>query len=83
MLSTALGFPGDISHCSVLALEDPGFLQGFASTMISKRFGEIGYKSVLLNVIENMKYRWLIFYLSLLFTHLLKGPWRMRGWNQK
>ena len=28
MLSTALGFPGDMGHCSVLALEDPGFSQG-------------------------------------------------------
>ena len=30
-----------------------------------------------------MKKRWLVFYLSLLFTHLVKGPWRMGGWNQK
>ena len=28
MLSTALGFPGDMSQCSVLALEDPEFSQG-------------------------------------------------------
>ena len=29
MLSTALDFPGDMSDHSVLALEVPGFSQGF------------------------------------------------------
>ena len=28
MLPTAPDFPGDMSHCSVLALENPGFSQG-------------------------------------------------------
>ena len=59
------------------------FFPRIAATMISKRFCEIAYKSVLLNVMENMKERWLIFYLNLLFTHLVKGPWRSRGCNQK
>ena len=27
--------------------------------------------------------RWLVFYLSLLFTHLVKGLWRRGGWTQK
>ena len=47
-----------------------------------KAFCEIWYKSVLLNIIENMKKRWLVYYLSLLFTHLVKGRWRTGGWNQ-
>ena len=36
-------------------------------------FCEIGYKSVLLNIIKNIKWRWLVYYLSLLFTHLWKA----------
>ena len=48
-----------------------------------KAFCKIGYKSVLLDTIENMKYKWLVYYLSLLFTHLVKGHWRAGGWNQK
>ena len=44
-----------------------------------KVFWEIGYKSVLLSIIENMKKRWLVYYLSLLFTHLVKGPWKTGG----
>ena len=47
-----------------------------------KAFCEIGYKSVLLNIIKNINWRWLVYYLSLLFTHLVKGFWRMGGWNQ-
>ena len=46
-----------------------------------KAFCEIGYKSVLLNITENLKQRWLAYYLSLLFTHLVEGPWRTGGWN--
>ena len=61
----------------------PRFFPMVAITMISKRFYEIWYKSVLLNVIENMKQRWLVFCLSLLFTQIVKGPWRSGGWNQK
>ena len=61
----------------------PRFFPRVATTMISKCFCEIRYKSVLLNVIENMKYRWFVYYSSLLFTHLVKGAWRTEGWNQK
>ena len=48
-----------------------------------KAFCEIGYNSVLLNIIDNMKQRWLVYYLSLLFTHLVKRSWRTGGWSQK
>ena len=55
MLSTALGFPENMSNCSILALEDPGFSQGLMSPWSQSVFHETGYKSVLLNVVENMK----------------------------
>ena len=61
----------------------PRFFPMVAITMISKRFYEVWYKSVLLSVIENMKQRWLVFCLSLLFTQIVKGPWRSGSWNQK
>ena len=54
MLSTAVSFPGDISHSSVLALEDPGFPKGCCHHDV-KAFCETVYKTVLLNIIENMK----------------------------
>ena len=54
MLSTALGFPGDVCHCPVLALEDPDFPKGCCHHDL-KAFYEIWCKSVLLNIIENMK----------------------------
>ena len=59
------------------------FFPRVAATMISKRFCEIAFESVLLNVMENMKERWLVFCLSLLFTHLVKGLGRAGGWNKK
>ena len=51
MLSTALGFSGDMSHRSVLALEVLGFSQGLLQL---KGFCEARYNSVLLNIMENM-----------------------------
>ena len=48
-----------------------------------KAFFETGYNNVLYSFIENMKLRWLLFYLRLLFTHIVKGHWRMGVWNQK
>ena len=54
MLSTVYGFPGDVSYSSFLALEDPRFPKGCCHHDL-KAFCEIGYKSVLLNIIENMK----------------------------
>ena len=44
MLSIAFGFSGDMSHCSVLALEDPDFSLVFAAVMISKRFVKLCIK---------------------------------------
>ena len=52
MLSAALGFPGDMGHCSVLVLEDQVFPKDCCHHDL-KRFCEITYKSVLLNVMEN------------------------------
>ena len=55
-MSTALGFSGDMSHCSVLALEDPGFSQELLCCHYDlKMFCKTAYKSVLLNIIENIK----------------------------
>ena len=45
MLSTALGFHRDISHCSVLALEDQGFSQRLLPPWTQSVLW-IGYKSV-------------------------------------
>ena len=44
-----------------------------------KTFCKTGCNSVLSNNIENMKLRWLVYHLSLLFTHLVKWPWRTEG----
>ena len=82
MLSTALGFPGGIGHCSVWPWRIQVFSKGCCHDDL-KAFCEIVYKSVLLSIIENMKQRWLVYYLKLMFTHLLKEPWRTGGWNQK
>ena len=54
MLFTAVNFPEDTSHCSVLAFEDPGFPKGCCHHDV-KAFCETVYKSVHLNIIENMK----------------------------
>ena len=48
-----------------------------------KGFCESEYNNLFRNIIENMKKRWLVYYLSLLFTHLMKGPWITGWWNQK
>ena len=81
MLSTALCFPWDMSHCSVLASEDPGFSQQLLSPWS---------QSVLWNWVWKCTFEYYRKYevkmtciLSLLFTHLVKGPWRTGGWNQK
>ena len=45
MLSTVFGFPGDMSHYSVLALGDPGFVPRVAATTISQSvFEKLGIK---------------------------------------
>ena len=72
-MSTVLGFPRKVSLLR-FGIGGPRFFPRVAATMTSKRLCEVGFKSVLLNVIENMKYRWLVFYLSLIFTDLVKGP---------
>ena len=55
MLSIVLGIPGDLSHCSVLALEIPGVPKDCCHHDL-KVFGETGYNSLFLNVTENIKY---------------------------
>ena len=45
MLYTALGFPGDMSHCSILSLEAQVFSKSCCHHDL-KAFFEIGYKSV-------------------------------------
>ena len=42
-------------------------------------FCEPGHNNLFKNTIENMKYRWVVYYLSLLFTYLMKRPWST-GW---
>ena len=54
MLSTALGFRGDMNHCSVLVLKVPEFSKGCCHHDL-KAFYETGYNSVLLNIIEIME----------------------------
>ena len=58
------------------------FLKGYCHHDL-KAFCETGYNSVLLNIIENMKYRWFVYHLSLLFTNHVQEPWRKGVWNQK
>ena len=65
MLSTTLNFPGDMSHLSVLALEVQVFPKACCHPDL-KAFCESGHNNLLKNIIENMKYRWLVYYLSLL-----------------
>ena len=48
-----------------------------------KAFCESGHNNLFKNIIENMKQRWLVYYLCLLFTHLMKGPWNTGCWNQQ
>ena len=74
MLSMALGFPGDMSHCSVLTLEVPGFSQGLL-TLWSQSFLWIGYNTVLLKyIIEIYEVKMTrILFKFFLFTHLVKG----------
>ena len=48
-----------------------------------KAFCESGHNNFIKNIIENMKWRWLVYYLSLLFFYFLKGPWSRGWWNQK
>ena len=54
MLPTTLGFPGDMSHCSVLTLEVPGFPKGRCHHDL-KAFCESGHSNLFRNIIENMK----------------------------
>ena len=69
MLYATLDFPGDMSCPSVLALEVPGFPKGRCHHDL-KAFCESGRNNLFKSIIENIKYRWLVYYLSLLFTHL-------------
>ena len=46
-----------------------------------KAFYESGHNNLFKNIIENMK--WLVYYLSLLFNHFMKGPWSTGWWNQQ
>ena len=54
MLSTTLGFPGDMSHRSVLALEDQVFPKGRCRHNF-KVFCESGHNILLKNIIEIIK----------------------------
>ena len=54
MLSMALGVPGDMRHCSLLAWKVSGFPKGCCHHDF-KAFCETVYNSVHLNIIENMK----------------------------
>ena len=82
MLSTALGFPGDMSHCSVLALEDPGFSQGLLPPWSQSVLWNWVWKCTF-EYYKKYEVKMTLYYLSLLFTHLVKEPWRTGGWNQK
>ena len=58
------------------------FLKGLCHHDL-KEFCESEHNNLFRNIIENMKQRWLVYYLSLLLTHLTKEPW-ITGWcNQK
>ena len=63
----------------------PRFFPRVAATMISKRFLKLRMKVyfwMLWKIWSKIWKIWrLVFYLSLLFTHLVNGPWRTRGWN--
>ena len=54
MLSTTLGFPGDMSRGSVSALEVPDFPQGRCHHDL-KALYESGHNNLFNNIIENMK----------------------------
>ena len=54
MLSTTLGFPGDMSRRSVLTLEVPGFPKGRCHHDL-QAFCESGNNNLFKNIIENMK----------------------------
>ena len=53
-----------------------------ATTMISKRFVKLG-KRVYFWILQKIWRKWFVCYLSLLFTHLVKEPWRTGAWNHK
>ena len=56
ILSIVLGIPGDLSHCSALALEIPGVLKDCCHHDL-KVFCETGYNSLLLLLmLQNIKY---------------------------
>ena len=54
MLSATLGYLGDMSHRSVLALEVAGFSQGSLLPCL-KVFRESGHNNLFTNIMENMK----------------------------
>ena len=70
MLFTALGFPGDMS--SVLGLKVQVFPKGRSHHDL-KAFCESRHNNLFKNIIENINQRWLVYYLSLLFSHLMEG----------
>ena len=55
MLSTALGFPGDMSHCPLWHWRPQVFPKGCCYYDL-KAFCETGYKSVLLNISKDDSY---------------------------
>ena len=60
----------------------PRFFPRVAATMISKRFVELGIIVFTLECYRKYEVK-KIRILSLLFKHLVKGPWRTGEWNRK
>ena len=61
---TALGFPGDMSHCSFLALENPGFSQGLLppwSQSVFVKLGIIVYFWMLYNAMTRILFKFIIY----------------------
>ena len=71
----------------VSALEDPGFSQRLLPPWSQSVFVKLRMKVYFWMFWKIWNKIWkiwrLVFYLSLLFTHLVKGSWRTRGRNQK
>ena len=62
--STALAFPGEMSHCSVLALENPGFSQWLLppwSQSVFVKLGIIVYFWMLYNTMTRILFKFIIY----------------------
>ena len=62
--STALAFPGEMSHCSFLALENPGFSQGLLppwSQSVFVKLGIIVYFWMLYNAMTRILFKFIIY----------------------